>query len=421
MKENTSKKHIAFIEASTSGAGELTCRYAQEQGCLVTLLTRNPSLYSESILQYVDRVVEEETNDVEAIVSAVQEIDEKIQIDGITTTQDFYVPQSAAAAQALNLPSLTYKSALEVRNKYKMRLNLESSCPELNPVFRLVQNTDEALKTAKSWGYPIIAKPQDANDSLYVKLLRNDTEVIEYMNFSQTWDLNSAQQPFAKGVLLEEFIDGEEFSVETMQAQGSEIHLIGIFRKVLAGVEKGNFIKIGASFPILTHESKILFESVSKVLSLLNINCGVIHTECRLVKGQPKILEINPRLAGDQLGSHLIELALGINPVQAVVDIALGEVRPWQSIRSNSVAIYRICTSQPGYFYGIENIEELKKVPGVEYIEVVGKIEKWYNLPASNQDVLASVITKGETPEKALILAKRIADEVKLIFCNHRY
>jgi biotin carboxylase len=420
MKENSSKKHIVFIEASSSGAGELTCRYAQKQGYLVTLLTRNQSLYLDSLLQYVDRVVEEETNDVKAIVSTVQKIDKKSRIDGVTTTQDFYVPQAAAAAQALNLPSLTYKSALEVRNKYKMRLNLESSCPELNPAFRLVQNTAEALETAKSWGYPIIAKPQDANDSLYVKLLRNDTELIEYMNFSLTWDSNSAQQPFAKGVLFEEFIDGEEFSVETMQAKGSEIHLIGIFSKVLAGVEKGNFIKIGASFPIVTNESKTLFESVSKALSLLNIDCGVIHTECRMVKGKPKILEINPRLAGDQLGSHVIELALGITPVQAVVDIALGEVKPLQPIRCNGVAIYRICASQPGYFYGIENIEEIKQVPGVAYIEIVGKIGKWFDRPTSNQDVLASVITKGETPEQALILAKRIADEAKLKIYAHK-
>jgi biotin carboxylase len=419
MKENRSKKHIAFIEASTSGAGELTCRYAQKQGYLVTLLTRNQSLYSESLLQYVDQVFEEETNDVKALVSTVQKIDKESQIDGITTTQDFYVPQAAAAAQALNLPSLNYKSALEVRNKYKMRLNLESYCPELNPLFRLVQNTDEALKTTKDWGYPIIAKPQNANDSLYVKLLRNDTELIEYMNFSQTWDSNSAQQPFAKGVLLEEFIDGEEFSVETMQAKGLEIDLIGIFSKLLAGGEKGNFIKIGASFPIVTHQSQTIFESVSKALYSLNIDCGVIHTECRIVKGKPKIIEINPRLAGDQLGSHVIELSLGINPVQAVVDIALGEVNDWQPIRCNGVAIYRICASKPGYFYGIENIEELKKLPGVAYIEIVGKIGKWFDLPTSNQDVLASVITKGETPEQALILAKRIADEAKLKIYDH--
>lgn len=412
-------KHICFVEASTSGAGEVANRLAKEKGCFVTLFARDGNAYSSSLLKHVDQLVVCETNDADLLVEHVRKIASARPIDGITTTADFYVPQASKAAQEMGLPSLTYKAASEVRNKYKMRLNLERFCPELNPPFRLVNNLDEALETAKTWGYPFIAKPQDGNDSLDVNLIRNESELIDYMRLSETWGLNAAGQPFAKGVLLEGYIDGLiedglEPSVETMQFKGGKLELIGVTHKVLAGFERGHFAEIGSNFSARTERADILFEAVSKALSKLDIDCGVIHTEFRIQKGQPKILEINPRLIGDKVGSHVIELALGASPVGALIDIALGEERPWQPTRDKGGAILGICMPRPGRFCGIENIDELREMPGVAYVELNTEIGKWIDLPSSNRDVLAQVIARGETRDEALELARKASQRAKV-------
>lgn len=412
-------KHIIFIEASGTGAGEVANRLAKSRDCFVTLITRNPKSYSDAILKNVDQLVVCETNNVDILIDRIRELAKERPIDGITTTADFYVPQAAKAAQDLGLPSLTYKAASEVRNKYKMRLNIEKFCPSLNPPFQLVQDAKEALEVANKWGFPIIAKPQDGNDSLNVKLIRNEPDIVDYMNSSRTWNLNSAGQPFAKGVLLEGFIDGQEFSVETMQPKGGDIQLIGVTRNVLTGFDRGHFVELGASFPTRTKEAEILFTAVADALSKLDIDCGVIHTECRLQDGKPKILEINPRLIGDKVGSHVIELALGINPVQAVIDIALGDAKPWQPIYNDGAAIYGICMPKSGIFCGIDNIEELKGMPGVVYVELTVPLETWISeTPISNGDVVALVITKAKTPEEALELAKMAAQRAKVSVTN---
>ncbi|MFP5260529.1 MAG: ATP-grasp domain-containing protein [Blastocatellia bacterium] len=414
------EKHIAFIEASTSGAGAVTNRIAKEMGCYVTLFTRGPESYKPDVLKNVDQVIVCETNDAGVLAEKVKEVSNNRRIDGITTTADFYVPQASKAAQEMGLPSLTYEAASEVRNKYKMRLNLQKFCPELNPPFRLVETFEEALGTAKEWGYPFIAKPQDGNDSLDVKLIKTESELADYMRLSKTWDTNAAGQPFAKGVLLEGYIDGlldngREPSIETMQPKGGKLQLIGTTQKVLAGQDRGHFAELGSCFSERIGQTDVMFEAVSKALTRLDIDCGVIHTELRFQNGRPKILEINPRLIGDKAGSHVIELALGRSPVRSLIEIAFGEAEPWEKGFDKGAAILGISMRRPGRFLGLENMDELKQLPGVVYVEMNAEVGGHFGLPSSNRDVLAQVITKADTPDEALSLAKNAVERARII------
>ncbi|MFC4770229.1 ATP-grasp domain-containing protein [Effusibacillus consociatus] len=407
-------KHIVFIEMSMTGAGEKAIEYSQEQGYHVTIVSRNPDKYS-SILRPTTRVLQCETNNQEELVEAVKKLDMEQKIDGITTTADFYVPQAALAAEALGLSGMPYKAAAHARNKYYMRLNLQKYLPHLNPTFGLVFTEEEALKMAREWGFPLIAKPQDANDSLNVIRIHTEDQLVDYMRASKQWKYNSAGQPYSNGVLLEGYIEGKEFSVETVQHKGGKIQLIGVTEKVLTGAKRGYFVEIGVCFPTRTPESEILYKEVANALRSLNIDCGVIHTECRIKDGKVKILEINPRLMGDMAGSHMIELALGTSPIQFVVETALGNKIPWEPKKESGAAMYGICMPQTGLFGGIENLEEVKKMPGVAHMKVMADIgERYYYPPLSNGDFVARLVTGGETPEQALELAKEAAAHVKV-------
>lgn len=408
-------KHIVFIESSTTGAGEKAHEYSKQMGYYITFISRNPHIYSSDLLNMANEIIICETNSIELLSKEIKEINKRFKIDGITTTADFYVPNASKVAQDLGLPSLTYNASLGVRNKYKMRLNLEKYCPHLNPKFRLVNNQKDSLKAVENLAYPLIAKPQDANDSWNVKLIKNESELINYLDLSQEWKLNSFGQPLSKEVLLEEYIDGEEFSVETMQFKGGNIQLIGVTSKVLFGKENGHFIEVGGYFPTNTNESELLFNEVSNALKHLDIDCGVIHTECRIKNGQVKILEINPRLVGNKVGSHVIELSTGINPVKAVVEIALGNEFIWKPSNKNGAALFGLCMNKPGVFNGISNIGTIKKLPGVIYVEVTGELGRKYDLPSSNEDIVALIITKAESSVKALELAKNASQKTNLI------
>ncbi|MEA2604864.1 MAG: hypothetical protein QOF89_5856 [Acidobacteriota bacterium] len=408
-------QHIVFVEASTTGAGELAHRLAHSAGLRVTLLCRNPRAYQEALFTCVDAVVQCETNDAAVVLRVILELLNQWPVHGITTTADFYVPQAAYAARELGLTGLDYQVALSVRNKYRMRLKLEQQCRELNPRFLLVSSTREALSAAAEWRFPFVAKPQNLNDGQDVQLIRSSDELLCYMAGAEQWNTNSADQIVPRGVLLEEFVDGPEFSVETLQAKGHPLQLIGVTKKYLTGFERGRFVEIGHSFPTRIEGVERIVAAALRALEALEIDCGVIHTECRLCGGEPKIMEVNPRLAGGGIGSHMIELATGRNPTRAVIEIALGQEVIWKIDREKGAALHSVWSEKRGVFRGIANEREIRQMPGV--VEILpraprGRVAKQ---PESNADLLATVLAQGETADLAFSNATAAAHRVRLI------
>ncbi len=409
------RKHIVFIEGSITGASECAHRIAKEKGCFVSLFSRNQEVYSPLILANTDSVIACETNDAEALADQVQAYHEQFPVDALTSLADFYIPQAARAAEQLGLPTMSYQAAAGVRNKYRMRENLQATCPDLNPPFRRVQDLEQALAVARDWGLPLVAKPQDGNDSVNVRLIREVRELQDYMQQAASWSTNSAGQSIEKGVLLEGYIDGREYSVESAQGKGGELRLIGVVSKGNVGIERGFFPEIGAYFPLVSEEADLLSEAVLRALPKLGIDCGVIHTELRIQQGQPKIIEINPRLMGNKMGSHVIPLATHYAPAEAVVDAALGVRDVWPTgQRYHGSALWGAFADRAGNFQGVTNLDELKRMPGVVYIDVIPKVGTTIRLPETNEDILVWISTIAEDGETAQRLAEKACQAVQL-------
>jgi S-sulfo-L-cysteine synthase (3-phospho-L-serine-dependent) len=334
----------------------------------------------------------------------------------VTTTQDLYVPQAALAAAELGLPGMSYEAAAGVRNKYRMRQTLARHCPDLNPPFRLVCTEEQARDAAHDWGYPVVGKPPNANDSWNVRRINDDDELSGYVRTAASWARDGSFPHLAPGILLEGFVDGTDYSVETVQYRGRDLELLTVSRRELLGVEHGAFAEAGDLLPVEGPLADRLFKAVARALHHLGVDCGVIHSECRVSGDTIKILEVNPRLAGDMLGSHLIEIAHGASAVQQVVQTALDEVVPWRPTRHRGAGGY--CASMPrtGTFLGVENLAELAAQPGVVYVGLSAEIgARCRYPPLSNMDLVVRVLTEADTPEEALALAKRAAARARVI------
>jgi cysteine synthase A len=400
-------EHVVFVEMSMTGAGEAAVAYAAGAGYQVSVLTRTP----ERVPPGPARAVGCDTTDWAALRAALEQL---APVHGVTTTHDLFVPQAALAAEHLGLPGMGHQAAAGVRNKHQMRQRLQHTCPELNPPFRLVHDVEEALAEAAAWGYPVVAKPQDANDSWNVLRVDHPDQLAAYMRAVADWTWDS---PLAPGVLLEGYVDGAEFSVETAQHAGGSLQLLGVTIKELAGTEEGHFAEVGTSFPLLGGPAEHIFQAVGRGLAALGVDCGVIHTEVRVRGDAVTVLEVNPRLAGDMLGSHAIEAALGASAIEQVVEIALGHPAPWRPTRHGGSANWGICLPRTGRFGGIANEAELRADPAVVVLRQmvgVGSTCRWP--PESNGDFAARVVTRGDTAEQAQAAALRVvaAAEVRV-------
>lgn len=409
--------NIVFIESSTTGAGALCNKEAQNYGAKVYLLSdRSRYNYDSEITNHVDELIDCQTNDFQNVIETLLKLKERIHIHAVTTTADLYVPQASVAAKALNLIGLSPSAAQRARNKLLMRQALSKFYPAYNPQYFDAYTKEDAFRFVAMVGFPIIAKPKNGDGSDKVQLLFNESDIENYFIDRVSWGLNNGGQFYEPGVLLEGFIDGMEFSVETTQNKGQDCQLIGVTSKEISKISNKHFIEIGHYFPYLGPEVSCLETGVKNALKALDIDCGLIHTECKIDNnGKFKIIEINPRLAGGKIGSHLIELATGFNPPRAIIDIAIGRPVCFKPIYNKGAAIHYLLPTEEGVFEGLANVDELKRENSdIKEIYSLLKPGQRFKSTGSNYDRIACIIATGTNGLEAFKRAKRLSSLIQL-------
>lgn len=253
------------------------------------------------------------TAEKDQILAKCREID----IDGICTIgSDFGNVTAAYVANHMGLTANSMESIAVSSNKHLMR---EAFAKAGDPSPRSILATDlgEASHIAAELRFPIIVKPTDRSGSRGITRL-DSLEGLEGA-------LESAfEVSFEHRAVVEEFVTGEEFSVEHISWEG-EHHFLRLTKKFTSGTP--HFIETGHFEPAVV--SAVLADRIDKVvchaLDTLGIRYGASHAEVLVdAQGQPWIVEIGGRMGGDCIGSDLVELSSGIDFVGAVIDVALG-------------------------------------------------------------------------------------------------
>lgn len=409
-------EHIVFVEATLTGAGRRAIEIAHRRDLRVTLFTRDRSKYRSihhdaDLLDLADEVMDVETNDTGAVCRAAQQLHSRIPISALTTLADFYVPQAAAAAGVLGLPAIPYQAAVDCRNKYGTRLALSRFAPWLNPWFRLASTVEEAVAAAEEHGYPLLVKPRDENDGMDISLVSDSDQLSAHWHKLAAKPNNRAGQPKSPGVILETYMEGPEYSVETVQGgPGRPVRFIGITRKYLTGGDRGCFVELGHCFPVDDHRD-IIMPAVDAALHAVGIHTAVCHTEVKVCGGLVKVVEVNPRLAGGRIGSHLVEIATGVNPIDLAIDCALGLDPVWRATPRRGAAIHNIPARAAGRLRSLP-APPPPDSPGLVEYGFLGREGEEVRLPEKNGDLLGYAITSGVDADEAFARARSIADSI---------
>ena len=177
---------------------------------------------------------------------------------------------------------------------------------------------DTNLEALEGLRYPLIVKPTDRSGS------RGITKVQRPAGL-QAAITRAREQSFEKQAVVEEFVTGQEYSVECISWQGKH-HLLQITLKYTTGAPM--YIETGHMEPApLTNAMGDKVRSVVfHALDTLEIRNGASHSELKIdEKGDIHLIEIGGRMGGDCIGSHLVPLSTGYDYVGMVVQIALGQ------------------------------------------------------------------------------------------------
>lgn len=238
---------------------------------------------------------------------------DKYGIDAIVTAAtDKPLVMMARIAEKYGFPFYFVETARWSTDKFQMKQRfIEGGVPCARG--RLIHSADEA----KDLYFPLIVKPRDNSGSRGVKLCRSMEEL--QVSMSEALEVSKLDT-----VLVEEFIEGPEYSIESLHYDGKS--------EVIQFTEKKTTefpynVELGHIQPadISEENQQKIREIVAKIGEALKFENCPSHTELKINERGIFVIETSPRLGGDYITSTLTPLSTGVNVEDELLRISLGE------------------------------------------------------------------------------------------------
>ncbi|WP_321516524.1 ATP-grasp domain-containing protein [Marinifilum fragile] len=285
------------------------------------------------------------------------EVAKKYKVTGIiTSATDKPLVMMARVAKTLNLSFFSVETAQIATDKYLMKQKFrEAGIPCAKGVLLNKKIDLDDLDCT----YPVIVKPRDNSGSRGVVFCDNLKSLHSAVE-------ETFQYTTKENVLVEEFINGKEYSIESIHYNG-ESNIIQITEK--RTTEFPYNVELGHIQPasISAEQKDEIKQLIIKIGNLLGFDNCASHTELKINSNGIKIIETSPRLGGDFISSTLVPLSTGINMEEILIDISINNplaTKYFQaSQRKNSGIIY--FQLPEGVITDISNLNEISHVEGV--------------------------------------------------------
>ena len=390
------KKRLLIIGASVLQLPAIL--KAKKLGYYVGVADYNPQAVG---IAYADEYFNVSTIDI----AGVTELALRYRPDGIMTlATDMPMRAVAAACKACGLPGISYDTAVKATDKAEMIKAFEAHGVE-HPWYYIVDDSEAFAETLRNVTYPCIMKPTDNSGSRGVVLAHSREELEEAYGYSKNESRGGS-------VMIEEYLQGPEFSVEIMVVDGIP-HVLQITDKLTTGAP--HFVEMGHSQPTrqsVAHQEKIRDLAI-RACQAVGINCGPAHVELILTKDGPKMVELGARMGGDCITTHLVPLSTGIDMVKATIDVACG-LTPDIAPTLQKASAIRYFQTSGGILKSVEGVDEAKRVPGIREITIVKDIGSEIPDIGSSADRAGFVIAQADTAENAVKACEEALAKIKI-------
>ncbi len=294
-------------------------------------------------------------------------------------TEQLQVPM-AEARLALGIPGMNTEAALNFRDKARMKMLFnENGIPCAR--HGLVHDLESALDFIKTCPYPVVAKPVAGAGSQTTYRVSNDEEMHAA--------ISSLGHAVADGVIIEEFIQGEEFSLDTFMLNGKILgQTINHYYPTPLEAMSNPWIQWRV---ILRKEHNgRAFDDVrkagKKAIDILGMKTGLSHMEWfRRKDGSIAISEIAARPPGAQF-TTLISRACDFDAIRAWVRLMIYDEPVTTEIKYTSGAAY-LRGQGEGCVSSIEGLDTVR----TKYGDIITDVR----IPKKGQEKSASYEGEG--------------------------
>ena len=263
----------------------------------------------------------------------------------------------------LNLPGYQKKNIELIADKINLRKFFKSRMNLKKPKFIYHDHLKE-IQQKKELDYPIVCKPNFGSGSRGVFLAKNHVELNKLFKLNKKFYKNQK-------ILLEEFIDSDEFAVEgwiykkkfifgclSKKMRTKPPYLLD--RNLIINYQNSNMKKKIISF-------------LNKFIKKSNINNMPIHFEFFKKKGNIIPVDISLRGAGFGVYSIILSKIMRQSTDEILINLILNRKIYFNKPNKNIYFLNFFNTNKKGVFQGIKNLKKLMNLNSFQEIDLYKK------------------------------------------------
>ena len=270
---------------------------------------------------------------------------------------DIAMPTVAFLSESLGLYSLGKRCASLYTDKWEMRMFCEKhNLP--SPRYKLCHTADEAHDFFDMQDSKCIIKPLDSNSSRGVFTIEKSSDIDLYFPHS------IAFSKCKKAVLVEQYIDGTEFTVDGIMTTNGHRSL-AISEKKHYEHNKNIAYELYFSHDNPMYDYNLLRETNDKYVNLSDLPVGCFtHAEYKWEHGKFYLIEIGARGGGNFISSDIVPCMTGLDNYQALIDSVISQcpidAHESSELKNRCAVLYFFDVEREGVVSSIENEEILK-------------------------------------------------------------
>ncbi len=341
------------------------------------------------------------------VIEVAKKWDSQFGLDGVFTAGTDFSLTVAKTAKALGLPSLSVESARMATDKGLMR-EAFWRCGVSIPRFFVFQkdpqkSVEDQIQQEKKYfpAYPVVVKPVDNMGARGI--IRCDTEEALFKAIEKALGFSRSQR-----VIIEEYIEGDEFSVDAIVENG-KVTVCGFAKRHI--FFPPYFIEMGHTMPADDSPELIslMIEEFKKGVLALQIENGAAKGDIKLEQKEghsPRAVigEIAARLSGGYMSGWTYPYASGIQPTLHAMRIALGEKGAIPKPSLNLVCAERAFISMPGEVETVD-LPNREDFPAVRDLFVRVQKGSLVGFPTNNVEKCGNVLAVGSHREEIVQIA----------------
>ena len=364
--------------------------------------------------KYADYFENTDLKDTAGMIKAALKYKTSIGLDGVFTAGTDFSETVARVASAANLPGISIEASINASNKGEMREAFKAhNIP--SPLFITVSNDSpvNCSSLVKSGiEFPLVVKPVDNMGSRGIRRTDNyeqlQTAVKEALKFSRSGS-----------VIIEEYLDGAEFSIDALVYK-NEITICGFADRNI--FYPPYFIEMGHTIPSLV-ESKLsekIISTFKTAVRALGITEGAAKGDIRLNRGKVYIGEIAARLSGGYMSGWTFPYSSGVPLTKEALKIAVGINPGSLTPHFEKTSAERAFLSIPGIVKNISGTENAKLDKNINDLFLRVNIGDSVKFPENNVEKAGNFIAVNNKRTSAINSAEEACRKIfiRLEACN---